>query len=214
MKKIIALLPLLLLTVLASAQDDTRARAVVDALITKAKSWQSFEAEFTSRLESTRDKLDVTQSGTMQVKGRKFRLVVDKTTLINDGTVLYSYDAKANEVTLNDPADMDQELDPSKLFTQFEKGFKTQFVEEKTEGGATVQVVKLFPTEPGKKSYHTVVLTVDKAKTEPRSVKILYKDGNTVTYTLKKFKADAPLSDALFTFDKTRYPGVEVNDMR
>jgi outer membrane lipoprotein-sorting protein len=75
-------------------------------------------------------------------------------------------------------------------------------------------VVKLFPTDAGKKPYHTVVLTVDKAKNEPKSVQVLYKDGNIVTYTLKKFTANAALADALFTFDKAKYPGVEVNDMR
>jgi outer membrane lipoprotein-sorting protein len=55
---------------------------------------------------------------------------------------------------------------------------------------------------------------VDKAKNEPKSVQVLYKDGNIVTYTLKKFTANAALADALFTFDKAKYPGVEVNDMR
>ncbi len=212
--KQLLLLPFLFLAMATSAQDDARARAIVDALMDKAKAWKSFEAEFTSRLESSRDKLDVSQSGTMQVKGKRFRLVLDKTTVINDGTTLHTYDAGTNEVTLSDPAEMDQELDPSKLFTQYEKGFKTQFVEEKSQGGTTVQTVKLFPLEPAKKAYHTVVLTVDKAKTEPRTVQVLYKDGNVVTYTLKKFTADAPLADALFTFDKGRHPGVEVNDMR
>ncbi len=213
MKKYLLLLPLLL-ALNTHAQDDAKSRAIVDALMAKAKAWKTFEAEFTSRLESTRDKLDVSQSGTMQVKGRKFRLVLDKNTVINDGSTLYSYDANSNEVTLNDPAEMDQDLDPTTLFTQYEKGFKTQFVEEKAQGGGTVQVVKLFPTDPAKKPYHTVVLTVDKAKVEPRSVKVLYKDGNVVTYTLKKFTADAALADALFAFDKSKYPGVEMNDMR
>ena len=60
----------------------------------------------------------------------------------------------------------------------------------------------------------SVVLVVDKAKTEPRSIQVLYKDGNIVTYTLKRFTANPPLADGLFSFDKTKFPGVEVNDMR
>ena len=43
---------------------------------------------------------------------------------------------------------------------------------------------------------------------------MLYKDGNQVTYNLKKFTANPELADALFAFDKTKFPGVEVNDMR
>ncbi|MFN3875485.1 MAG: LolA family protein, partial [Flavobacteriales bacterium] len=89
------------------------------------------------------------------------------------------------------------------------------FVEEKTDAtGATTQVVKLFPAEPAKRAYHTVVITVDKAKGEPRSVQVLYKDGNVVTYTVKKLVTNPELPDALFTFDKSKYPGLEVNDLR
>jgi len=198
----------------AQAQDDPKSKAIVDKLMTQAKGWTTFEADFTSRLQSTKDKLDVKQEGNMKVKGKKFRLVLDKNTVINDGATMYTYNKDNNEVTLSDPSEMDSELDPSSLFTQYEKGFKSQFVEEKVDAGVTVQVVKLFPLEPAKKPYHTVVITVDKARTEPRSVQVLYKDGNIVTYTLKKFTANPPLADTLFTFDKSKHPGVEVNDMR
>ena len=213
----ILLLPALFLSFAvhtATAQDDPKSKAIVDKLMAQAKGWTSFEADFSSRLQSTRDKLDVKQEGNMKVKDKKFRLVLDKNTVISDGKTVHTYNKDANEVTLSDPADMDQDLDPSTLITQYEKGFKSQFVEEKTEGGVVVQVVKLFPLEPAKKPFHTVVLTVDKAKTEPRAIQILYKDGNIVTYTLTKFVANPTLADALFTFDKSKYPGVEVNDMR
>jgi outer membrane lipoprotein carrier protein len=198
----------------AQAQDDPKSKAIVDKLMAQAKGWTSFEADFSSRLQSTRDKLDVKQEGNMKVKDKKFRLALDKNTVISDGKTVYTYNKDANEVTLSDPADMDQDLDPSTLITQYEKGFKSQFVEEKTEGGVVVQVVKLFPLEPAKKAFHTVILTVDKAKTEPRSIQILYKDGNTVTYILNKFTPNPTLADALFSFDKSKFPGVEVNDMR
>ena len=208
------LLSLLFLSPAALAQDDPKSKAVLDKLMAQAKTWNTFEADFSSRLQSKRDGLDVKQEGNMKVKGNKFRLTLDQNTIINDGTTMYTYSKESNEVTLSDPKEMDQELDPSKLFTQYEQGFKSQFVEEKTEDGTTVQIVKLFPLQPDKKAYHTVVLKVDKAKTEPRSIEVLYKDGNTVTYTLKRFVPNAQFADDLFTFDKSKHPGVVVNDMR
>ena len=80
--------------------------------------------------------------------------------------------------------------------------------------GEVLQTVKLFPTDPTKRAYHTVVLVVDKAKVEPRSVQVLYKDGNEVTYSLKRFVPNVDLADAVFVFDKAKHPGVEVNDLR
>ena len=151
----------------------------------------------------------------MKVKGKKFRLQLDKNTVINDGATMWTYNKEANEVSINDPKEMDQELDPSKLFTMYETGFKSQFVSEGPDAsGAVMQVLKLFPIDPAKKPYHTVVMTVDKAKLEPRSIQVQYKDGNEVTYTLKRFAPNVELADGLFTFDKTKYPGVEVNDLR
>lgn len=214
-KRLLFLVSVLLIGLTTSAQDDPKSKAIVDNLMAKAKGWKTFEADFTSRMQSTKDKLDVKQEGNMKVKGKKFRLVLDNNTIINDGTTMYTYNKESNEVNISDPAEMDQDMDPTKLFTQYEKGFKSQFVEEKADAsGVMTQVVKLFPLDAAKKPFHTVVLTIDKAKAEPKSVQVLYKEGNVVTYTLKKFTADSDLSDALFAFDKAKYPGVEVNDMR
>lgn len=205
----------LLATPALKAQDDPKSKAVVDALIAKSKSWTSFEADFASVLVNNASKLNVKQEGNVRVKGKLFNLALTDNTVINDGKAIWTYSKKSNEVTVSDPADMDKELDPTKLFTIYEQGFKSQFVEEKKAADGTVeQVVKLFPLEPGKKPYHTVIMTVDKAKVQPKVVKVLYKDGNEVTYTLKKFTPNVDLYESVFVFDKSKYPGVEVNDVR
>lgn len=199
----------------ASAQDDPKSKAIVDKLIAKNKTYTSFDADFSSRLVNTASKLDVKQDGNIKVKGRKFRLTLADNTVINDGTALWTYSKKSNEVSISDPKEMDETLDPANLFNVYEKGFKSQFVSEKPDAaGVVVQTIKLFPLEPAKKAYHTVVLVVDKNKLEPKSVEMHYKDGNVVTYILKKFTPNAEFVDALFAFDKSKYPGVEVNDMR
>lgn len=198
-----------------NAQDDPKSKAVVDQLIAKSKSWTSFEADFVSVLVNNAGKLNVKQEGNVRVKGKLFNLALTDNTVINDGKAIWTYSKKSNEVTISDPADMDKELDPTKLFTIYEQGFKSQFVEEKKAADGTMeQVLKLFPLEPGKKPYHTVIMTIDKAKVQPKVVKVLYKDGNEVTYTLKKFTPNVDLYESVFTFDKSKYPGVEVNDVR
>lgn len=217
MKRLLSLIAVLatLTTQLLHAQDDPKSKAVVDKLISKSKGWTSFEADFSSALVNKASKLDVKQDGNVRVKGKLFNLTLTDNTVINDGKAIYTYSKKSNEVTISDPADMDKELDPTKLFTVYEQGFKSQFIEEKKEAdGTVVQVIKLFPLEPGKKPYHTVIMTIDKAKVEPKVVKVLYKDGNEVTYTLKKFTPNVDLYESVFTFDKSKYPGAEINDVR
>lgn len=205
----------LLLVTSLHAQDDPKSKAIMDKLIAKNKTYTSFEADFSSRLVNTASKLDVKQEGNVKVKGKKFRLTLPDNTVINDGTVLWAFSKKSNEVTLNDPSEMDQEMDPSKLFTVYEKGFKSQFIDEKADPtGTVIQTIKLFPTDPSKKPFHTVVLGIDKNKVEMKTVQVLYKDGNVVTYTLKRFVGNPELAEGNFVFDKAKFPGVEINDMR
>lgn len=215
MKKSFLLLATFLFTLAAFAQDDPKSKAIVDKLIAKNKTYTSFDADFSSRLVNTASKLDVKQEGNIKVKGRKFRLTLADHTVINDGTVLWTYSSKTNEVSISDPKEMDETLDPANLFNVYEKGFKSEFVSEKADAnGVVLQTIKLYPLEPAKKPYHTIILVIDKNKLEPRSVEMHYKDGNVVTYILKKFTPNAEMVDALFAFDKSKYPGVEVNDMR
>lgn len=214
MKKTLLLLCTLLLALHSFSQDDPRSKAIIDKLIAKNKTYKSFDADFSSRLVNTASKLDLKQDGNLKVKDRKFRLTLLDNTVINDGTALWTYSKKTNEVTISDPKDMDATLDPANLFNVYEKGFKSQYVGAGTEDGVAVETIKLFPLDPVKKAFHTVILTVDKAKMEPRKVVMKYKDGNEVTYILKKFTPNAEMVDALFSFDKSKYPGVEVNDMR
>ena len=196
-------------------QDDARSRAILDKLIAKSKSHQTFTASYSSRLQSKIDGLDITQKGTIMAKGKKFRVINDEFSLFCDGATVWAYSPESNEVTISDPSDLGEEgMDPSKLLTIYEKGFKSQFVEEKTVEKTMCQIIKLFPVEAGEKPYHTVVITVDKAKVEVKAIEILYKDGNELTYTVHDFKANAPIDDNVFLFPKSNYPGVEMNDMR
>lgn len=214
MKQALLLLATFLISLSSFAQDDPKSKAIVDALIAKNKSYTSFDADFSSSLVNTASKLDVKQEGNIKVKGRKFRLALLDNIVINDGTALWTYSKKSNEVSISDPKEMDETLDPANLFNVYEKGFKSQYVGASTEDGVAVETIKLFPLDPSKKPFHTVILTVDKNKMEPRKVEMKYKDGNDVTYVLKSFKPNAEMVDALFAFDKSKYPGVEVNDMR
>ncbi|MBK8583095.1 MAG: outer membrane lipoprotein carrier protein LolA [Flavobacteriales bacterium] len=148
MKKSLLLLSFLAIVLHSFAQDDPKSRAIVDQLIAKNKSYTSFDADFTSRLVNTASKLDVKQEGNIKVKGRKFRLTLLDNIVINDGTALYTYSKKSNEVSISDPKDMDETLDPANLFNVYEKGFKSLYVGASTEDGVAVETIKLFPLDP------------------------------------------------------------------
>jgi hypothetical protein len=64
------------------------------------------------------------------------------------------------------------------------------------------------------KSFHTVYLQIDKTAKVMYSTTVLENAGNRYSYTVASMKPNVPTADKLFAFDKAKYPGVVVEDLR
>ena len=191
--------------------------AIVDRLIAKNKSYTSFEADFTSRLQDKAAKLDVKQEGNVKVKGKKFRLQLD---------------GQHGDQRRHDPLDLQQgeqrgddqrpRRDGHRNWTRASSSPSTRrasrassWRRRRMPTGVMVQIDQALPAGSREEALpHGGPHRGQGESWNPDVVQVLYKDGNVVTYTLKKFTPNVELADALFIFDKSKYPGVEVNDMR
>ena len=63
-------------------------------------------------------------------------------------------------------------------------------------------------------SFYRIRVYIVKSSLKITKVSIYEKDNTIYNYHIEQFKNDIPLDDKLFVFDKAKYPGVEVNDMR
>ena len=95
----------------------------------------------------------------------------------------------------------------------YEKGFKTKYKGEKKENGKDLQLIELFP-EDNKKNYIKILISIVKADKYVNSAQVYDKNGNIYTYSITKFSPDAAVTDDTFTFNKAKFPGVEVVDLR
>lgn len=202
------------LSINVQAQDDERSRKVINDMIEKVRSYSSMTIEFETQFIDEENDINMLQVGVVQVNDKKFHLVLEENTVISNGETVWTYSTDLNEVTINDPEELGDDMDPSQLFTMYEKGFKSVFLDESTLNGKPVYELKLFPLKPAEKPYHTVLLTVNKNTKIAEKVVLLYKEGNEVSYMITKFTGDPTLPADLFIFNKAKYPGVEVNDMR
>lgn len=194
-----------------SAQGDARASAILDKMSTKYQNMKGFSANFTYGPEvSTAKKL----SGTVIVKGSKFKLSMVGQEIYNNGKEVYTYVKETNEVNVTEynPAD-EADFSPSKIYSIYKKGYKYMFKEEIKQGAQVFEVVELSPS--GKNaSVSKIQITVDKNDKSIKSWKIWDKKGKTTLFRVDKFVPNFPATDAMFTFDKAKYPGVEIVDLR
>ena len=198
------------------AQQDAKAKEVLDKLSQTTKSYKTIQIDFAFTLENKTGSVTETNEGWVALKGKSYRLHMPAMGMdvFCNGTATWSYLTESNEVNIseNDP-DSDAALNPANLFTIYEKGFDFTYIGEESLAGKTAVVIDLVPTDK-KKEFTKVKLYVDKAKSQILKAKTFNRDGNAYTLTLKNMKTDQVLADDFFKFDAAKFPKVTINDMR
>lgn len=198
------------------AQDDVKAKSILDEVSKKTKGYTSIKAEFTITMQpSDKTKKADTQNGSLLLKGDKYKLSIKGQEIISDNKTIWTYLKDAGEVQINNVDNTsDDALNPSKIFTLYEKGYKYKYEKEEVQNSKAVHIINLYPANPDKAKFHTAKLVIDKIDKRIVSMKMMMKDGSVVTYSIKTFESNQPVADASFVFDSKAYPGVEVVDLR
>ncbi|MCO5271673.1 MAG: outer membrane lipoprotein carrier protein LolA [Cyclobacteriaceae bacterium] len=213
MKKSLFTLLLLLAGKLLFAQYDPKALEILEAMSAKYKSLNSFEANLTSSLTNETDGINEQFKGKITVKGNKFKLVIDDQEIINDGTTVWTYLPSASEVNIDNVDPDSDEMNPSKFYIIYKKGYKYLYLEDQTEGGVLCEVVDLVP-EKKDAQYFKIRMNIGKKDKSIQSWTMFDKSGNRYKYTISKFVPNVKVDDSFFTFDPKKYPGVEIIDLR
>lgn len=196
------------------AQDqDPKAKVILDDVSKATKAYKTITTEYTLTVKNKEGKQTDKQSGKIQVKGNKYKLEIPGNTIVSDGKTVWTANHEAKEVSIkNYEASGDDAMDPTKIFTMYENGFKYKYDKEEKVNGVSLAVINLYPSvKPEKKKYHTIKLYVDKAKKQVKMLKMLMKDGSSQTYEVKSMTPNSDLADTTFAFDTK---GWEVIDER
>jgi outer membrane lipoprotein-sorting protein len=195
-------------------KNDPDAKKILDKVSAKFKTYKSPQAAFSYQVENAQGKVLSTKKGTVVMQGNKYHVSMSGLEIFSDGKTSWNYDKSANEVTVNGVDGSPNAMTPQKLFTNFyDKDFFYKLNGEKKINGKTVQEIEMTPTDKTR-PFHKVYVYVDKATNTISSARFLEKSGNRYSYTITSLKPNAAAADAQFAFDKKRYPGVEVVDLR
>lgn len=215
MKKLYLSALLVASTIFAFAQaSDPAAKAILDGVSAKFKTFTTVQASFTYKVENASGKALSSKTGTLLIKGTKYKVAFSGQEIFCNGTTVWNYDKSANEVTISKLDASSGMLTPQKMLSNFyDKDFRYLLNGEKTVNGKVVQEIELTPIDKSK-AYHKVYVQVDKNAKTIYSTKVLENAGNRYSYTVTTMKTNVAMTDAQFTFDKSKYPGVEEVDLR
>jgi outer membrane lipoprotein carrier protein len=196
------------------ATNDPAAKKILDAVSAKFKTYSAVLANFTLKIEDAKGKVQGQKTGTVSMKGQKYKINIPGQEIYCDGKNVWTYDKAANEVTITQLDPGANAITPQKLFTNFyDKDFLYKLNGNVKVGNKSVQEIELTPVDKTK-AFHKVYALVDKATNSIYSTRVLEKNGNKYTYTVNNLNGKANLADAAFIFDKSKYPGVEEVDLR
>lgn len=209
MKYVFTFLAVLAFT--TSFGQDEKSQAILDKLSTKMKGMTSFYIEFSANIKNTTTGTNSTETGKGWVKGEKFTASYGENTIVSNGKKTWTIVKEEKSVYETDAAEADEEsLNPKKLMTIWESGFKNKYEKEDKLNNEAVHVINLYPKNPAKVDYHTIVLYISKSGNELKKAVMKSKDGTTTTYSVTKFTANPTVEDSIFVFDPKKYPGYTV----
>ena len=195
-------------------KSDPEAKKILDGVSAKFKTFKSVKANFSLAIENAAGKNQGTKTGSVQMKGAKYRVTLNGQEIFCDGKTIWTLDKAANEVQVTTLDNSSGSITPQKLFTNFyDKDFLYILNEEKKVGAKTIQVVELTPVDKSK-PFFKVLVEVDKAAKSLVSTKVFEKNGNRYTYAVSGMNTSGDIPDNVFLFDAKKFPGVEVIDLR
>jgi len=213
MRKLVFVAVLAFLGTNAFAQYDPKALEILDAMAKKYKAIPSFEANISYTLTNEVEKINEEFKGKITVKGDKYRLALPEQEVINDGTTVWTYLPEAKEVNIDNFDKSSDDINPSKIYEIYKKGYKYLYVQDKTEAGVVLEEIDLVP-EKKDAQFFKIKMLINKKDKSIQSWTMFDKSGNRYKYSIAKFNPSVKTEDSFFTFDTKKYPGVEVVDLR
>ncbi|RMA58804.1 LolA family protein [Ulvibacter antarcticus] len=187
---------------IANAQS---AKALLNEVSAKAKSYDNIQIDFKYNLNNSKEDVNQETRGDVSLSGNKYVLNMLGTTRLFDGKNIYTIVPEDEEVTISKySAQDDKEITPSKMLTFYESGYNYKMDIEQNLKGRKVQFIKLTPID-SKAEIKDILLGID-VQTK-HIYKLIQTDakGTKYTLTVNSFKTNQPLSKTLFTFDEAKF---------
>jgi outer membrane lipoprotein-sorting protein len=195
-------------------QNDPKAEAILNKVSKTYKDLKTLESSFTIAMYSKADNINEKYNGKVYMKGEKYKIDTDQMEVICDNIKQYIWLKESNEITINLHEPDEESIEtPAQLFTIYQKNFFYKLIGDEKAGNKTLKKIELIPQKLKESNYRKIILLIDESVNQILKAIIESKDGITYTWEIKSFKANVPIDDAFFVFDKTKYPNARIEDL-
>ena len=195
------------------AQDAKKAKALLDDVTSKVKSYNNIVIDFKYSLNNPKERINQESNGNVALQGNLYHLNFMGVTKIFDGKRVYTIVPEDEEVTQeNFDANDEKAISPNKMLTFFTSGYKYAWDIPQNVKGRKIQFLKLTPNN-SKDTRKEILIGIDTQTKNIYTVIEVGKNGTKTTLTVNSFKTNQPLSKNHFTFTKSKYPNYYINKL-
>ncbi|MCG8697918.1 MAG: outer membrane lipoprotein carrier protein LolA [Bacteroidales bacterium] len=196
-------------------QQDPEAKKILDKVSAKIKSYETIITDFEFLIEDKIQNLKSNSSGTVYIKDDKYKVVSPGSLVMYNGDNMWDYSEDINEVTISKPNKDDNDFmeNPAKIFTFYERDFKFRLRGEAKVDNVWTYEIDLYPVNLNQ-PYSRYKVYVNKTTEMIYMIAAIGKEGVDYTATIKNSKFNTPLPDSDFSFNTSKYPGIEIVDLR
>lgn len=204
MRQVFIFTAILFASFTSTAQNATKAKALLDEVYNKVKSYDNIYIDFKHSLNNTEANITHDTRGDVTMQGDKYLFNYMGSQQMYDSKKVYTIVPENEEITIEDKSSDEDTITPSKMLTFYKQGHTYAWDILQNVQGRKIQFVKLTPMDTNSQ-ITSILLGID---IETKHIYKLIETGNNGTktsITVNSFKTDQTLSKTLFTFDEDKY---------
>ena len=212
MRKVVYIIPLLLtlsFTVPANV-NGAKAATILKKVSAVYKKYKTMKSTFTIKSTDRNDK-STKSSGTLWLKGPKFKLDYAGQIIYCDGKHTWTYNPTDKEVTKEKYKKKKGSISPSDIFSVYKKDFKNAYSGNSKVSGVNNYVIKMVPKK--RRNYSYLKLYVNQKTNKISKLSQYYKNGSTMSVVVSKFVPNPKVTDAYFEWNAGKNKDVELVDL-
>ena len=197
---------LILISSISSFSNEKIKEEIIDDVVTKISGYKNISIDFDLLYENISLDIKTNKKGKLILENDKFSIDLDEQIIINNGDIQWTYLKDINEVQISNNEITAGVSNLSDLFKISKNDYKILFLKDEIN----FYLIELIPKTI--KSFIKIQIKFQKQNKEISEVKVFDKEGGKFIYSINKLKYDLEINS--FYFDTSKFPGIEIIDLR
>lgn len=202
----------LLFSTLIIAQSDKKAEELLQKVVDKIATYDNFKAQLAYTMVNKEMDIDEKKTGYIFVKDNSYRIEMEGQIIISDSKTVWTILVDSEEVMVSDVEESDESISPNKILTTYNEDYKASFDQNNKYKNADLKEVHLKPE--GGKQFEEMSILINEKNLTLENFSVYDKNGNVFTYHIINLQSNLDLPPDTFVFDESKYPDMDIIDMR